>query len=96
MNQQQTCNLAMTSLILGLLGFLLGFLTGIPAIITGHVARKKIRQSNGILAGDGMALAGLILGYIFTIIPIIIIVIFALFLIFAGSTGLAPFVYTLY
>src|SRR5689334_3257896 len=33
------------------------------AIICGHMARAQIRESNGTQGGDGMALAGIILGY---------------------------------
>jgi Domain of unknown function (DUF1707)/Domain of unknown function (DUF4190) len=40
--------------------FTLG-LTAIPAIVLGHVARRQVRQTGQ--RGDGMALAGLILGY---------------------------------
>lgn len=53
----RTSNLAIWSLVLGLLGI------SIPAIICGHVGRSAIRKSNGTLDGKGMALAGLILGY---------------------------------
>ena len=56
---------AIWSLVLGILSFLcFGFFTGIPAVICGHVARGNIRKSQGALTGGGMALAGLILGYI--------------------------------
>src|SRR5215467_13756241 len=73
---QQTDGKAVTSLILGILSWL-GFwlLTGIPAIIFGHMSRKAIRESQGRLQGDGMALTGLILGYIsVAIIPFILII----------------------
>lgn len=36
---------------------------GIIAIITGHLAKKEIRQSDGLLGGEGVATAGLVLGY---------------------------------
>ena len=42
------CGLATTSLVLGILSIIpCGFLTGLPAIITGHIARSKIKQSGG-------------------------------------------------
>jgi Tfp pilus assembly major pilin PilA len=41
-----------------------GLLSGIPAVICGHIARSEIRKSEGRLEGEGMALAGLITGYI--------------------------------
>jgi hypothetical protein len=66
---------AIWSLILGILSlFCLGPLTGIPAIICGHSARTNIRHSSGSLNGAGMALAGLILGYITTVIFVIVFV----------------------
>jgi len=60
----KTDNLAICSLVLGILAFLgLGPLGGIPAIICGHVSRNSIKKSEGKLSGEGMALAGIILGY---------------------------------
>ena len=61
----RTSALAVWSLILGILSLLcFGFFAGIPAIICGHMGRSKIKQSQGTLVGGGMALAGLIMGYI--------------------------------
>lgn len=66
---------AVASLVLGVLGFFcLGPVSGIPAIICGHVARKKIRESSGGLAGGGQALAGLILGYVGTVFSTLLLV----------------------
>ena len=49
---------------MGILGWTLIPIVGaIIAVITGHIAKKDIRQSNGLLGGDGIATAGLILGY---------------------------------
>ncbi|HXO37140.1 MAG TPA: DUF4190 domain-containing protein [Candidatus Acidoferrum sp.] len=42
----------------------LNIFTGIPAIILGHISLSKIKKSMGRLQGEGMALTGLILGYI--------------------------------
>ncbi len=61
--QQQSSGLAVASLVLGLLSFLFWFFTGIPAVITGHMALNRIKQ-NPMLGGKGMAIAGLILGYL--------------------------------
>ena len=36
---------------------------GIIAVVTGHMAKKEIRQSDGLLGGEGFSTAGLILGY---------------------------------
>ena len=49
---------------MGILGWIfLPVVGGIIAIITGHLAKKEIRQSEGLLGGDGLATAGLMLGY---------------------------------
>lgn len=61
----KTAGIAITSLVLGILAFTcFGPLTGIPAIICGHKARSRVKASRGALEGDGMGLAGLILGYV--------------------------------
>jgi hypothetical protein len=36
----------------------------IAAIVCGHLARRDIRESRGGLGGDGLAVAGLVLGYL--------------------------------
>jgi type II secretory pathway pseudopilin PulG len=50
----------------------LSFLAGIPAIILGHLSLSRIKKSMGRLKGEGMALTGLILGYIS--LPFILII----------------------
>jgi hypothetical protein len=59
----QPCGLATASLILGICSFVFLFVGSIAAIITGHIARGRIRNSNATLTGDGLAQAGLIMGY---------------------------------
>jgi hypothetical protein len=57
-------NMALASLILGILGWTLApGLASIAAIVTGHMAKNEIKSSMGQLGGDGMATAGLIMGY---------------------------------
>jgi hypothetical protein len=58
--------LSIASLILGILSyvFCLFFITGIPAIITGHIAHSRARKQPQLYGGAGLALAGLILGYL--------------------------------
>ena len=71
----RTSALAVWSLILGILSLLcFAIFAGIPAIICGHMGRSRIKQSGGTLVGGGMALAGLILGYIGTTIVTIAII----------------------
>ena len=61
---RETSGLAIASLVCGILGFLTCGLTGIAAVITGHLAMSSIKRGNGAIEGKGMALAGLITGYI--------------------------------
>lgn len=57
--------LAMVSMIAGIVGWVLAPLIGsLVAVITGHMAKREIRESSGQLGGDGMATAGLVLGYL--------------------------------
>lgn len=67
---QRTNGLAITSLICGIVAvvfcwayLILPLLAGVPAVITGHMALKKTK-SDPTLGGRGLAITGLITGYI--------------------------------
>jgi type IV pilus assembly protein PilA len=69
----QTSNKAIASLVCGL--FVLVFPLSILAVIFGHLSVSEIRKSAGRLKGEGMAIAGLVLGYIgLAIIPVMLII----------------------
>jgi hypothetical protein len=54
---------ARTALILAIVGlFLCGAFLGPAAMIEGSKARRRIRGSHGMLTGDGLATAGMIIG----------------------------------
>jgi hypothetical protein len=57
---------AIISLVLGILSWIaLPFIGAVGAVICGHIARGEIRRAPpGAIDGDGMAIAGLILGYV--------------------------------
>jgi hypothetical protein len=57
----KTNGLAIASLICSCVG--LFFLPIIPGIVLGFVARSQIRRSNGTQRGDGLAIAGIIIGF---------------------------------
>lgn len=62
---KETSTPAIISLIFGILSFVMLPVVGaIVAIILGITARREIAASNGRLTGDGLALAGLILGWV--------------------------------
>lgn len=78
---QPTNSMALTSMILGLLGLFVALIfTAIPAVICGHIARKEIRTSGGLQTGDGMALTGLITGYLVIVLTILMVIGFVVFL----------------
>lgn len=54
--------LAIASLVAGICG--LFFFGSLIAVVCGHIARANIQASQGMQTGDGVALSGLILGYI--------------------------------
>ncbi len=57
--------LAVWALVLGILSLVFCCLPlAIPAIICGHVARSRLKQAPDAASGSGMALAGLIIGYV--------------------------------
>jgi type II secretory pathway pseudopilin PulG len=74
--EPRTDGKAIGSLVCGILSITcFWILTGIPAIILGHMSRSSIRKSMGRLKGEGMALVGLVLGYIsVALLPVILIV----------------------
>ena len=59
-----TSGKAIAALILGLCVFLVGLFAGIPAVILGHMALTEINTSGGLKGGKGMAITGLVLGYL--------------------------------
>lgn len=67
-----TSGKAIGSLVCGILFFFLP--AAIVAVVLGHLSLSEIRQSAGRLAGRGMAIAGLVLGYLgLSFIPLLII-----------------------
>lgn len=77
---RQTSSLAIVSLISGVLGWtLLPLFGSIVAIITGHLGRGEIRREPERLQGDGLAVAGLILGYVAIGLGVLAALIFVMF-----------------
>jgi hypothetical protein len=57
--------MAIASLVLSLVGFAgLAFIGPILGVIFGHLALKEIKDSPGVGGGQGLAQAGLIIGWI--------------------------------
>lgn len=87
---RQTNTLAIVSLVAGVLSWVIApFLGPIVAIITGHMARKEIRNAPERLEGDGLAIGGLLLGYLQLVLTVLGVLL--LFLFFGGIAALATF-----
>jgi len=61
----------------------------IAAIVCGHMARSEIRRNPG-MAGDGMAIAGLVLGY--SIVACIVLAVAAILLFFGGLAAFVAYI----
>ena len=80
---RQTSSLAIISLVAGILGWTLApFLGSLGAIICGHLARADIRRAPDRLEGDGLAIAGLVLGWAQIALSVALLIL--LFMFFGG------------
>lgn len=72
-----TDGMSIAALVLGILAIVSCYvwaLFGIPAVICGHMSLKKINNSPVPIQGKGMAIAGLVCGYLGILIQLIMIV----------------------
>ena len=84
---RQTNTTAIVSLVSGLLGWtLLPLIGSVVAIVTGHMARAEIRRNPPAQEGDGLAVAGLVLGY--AMLATAVASVIALLLLFGGMAAL--------
>lgn len=69
-----TSMLALVSLISGILGLLfIPFVGGLVAVVTGNMARKETRSYPPTHSGDGMATAGIVMGWLSVVVWIIVV-----------------------
>lgn len=66
--------LAIASLVCACAGFLF-IVPGVLGVIFGFIARSQIRQSGGTQGGDGLALAGIIVGFAWIGLFVILVVV---------------------
>jgi hypothetical protein len=77
---------AIVSLVLGLLGLTcFGILSGIPAIALGVMSRRDIARSQGALGGGAMAVTGIVLGTLSSLITVCTVVMMFIPFIYAGT-----------
>jgi hypothetical protein len=80
---QQTNGKAIASMVLGIVSWLgASILAGIPAIVLGHMALNEINNSVNTQSGKGMAITGLVLGYL-SLVGIVCICLY--FIVIIGS-----------
>jgi hypothetical protein len=82
----RTSTLAIVSLVAGILAWTaLPFVGALVAVICGHLARGEIRTAvHGTVEGDGMAVAGLVLGWLQ-----LVLIVAGVFVVFAFLGGIA-------
>jgi hypothetical protein len=83
---QPTSNLAIWSLVCGCVSVLCGIFASIPAIILGHMALSEIKKNPGV-QGRGMAIAGTIMGYVFTLLIVAYLSIFGVAMLVAVGSA---------
>src|SRR5665648_928124 len=79
-------SMAVVALVAGICGLsVVPFIGSIVAVITGHMARKPIRQTGE--GGDGMAVAGLVMGWLVIALTVIGTIGFFLFFFAVATTS---------
>lgn len=68
---KKTNGLAVASLVCSIAGFLF-FIPAVLGVVFGFVARSQIRNSSGTQGGDGLAVAGIIVGFAWIVLLIIV------------------------
>ena len=80
-------SLGVWSLVLGLVGiFVCGLFTGIPAIVVGNKAKAAVAE--GQANNGGMATAGIVLGWVSTVLSLIGVIIFVALVATGAMAGL--------
>jgi hypothetical protein len=84
----KTSGMAIASLVLSLLGlvFILPVVGPVLGVIFGHMALGEIKRSGGAIEGQGLAVAGLVIGYILLGITLIFGCFIALIILAAANS----------
>ena len=84
----RTNSLAVAALVCGVAEIFTLGLTAIPAVVLGHVARGQIRRSGE--QGSGLALAGLILGWVAIVLFVLLVAVGSVAMLRVGHPVLHP------
>src|SRR3954469_16996948 len=74
---------------LAIVGLVLSFVVSIAGVICSHIALSQIKRTGE--AGRGLAIAGLIVGYVFTAFGALYIIGVIIFVVFAASQGYSDY-----
>jgi hypothetical protein len=85
-----TSGLAIASLICGVAGLVSCLLPGIAAVICGHMALNRIEAADSKLDGRGMAIAGLVLGYLSILVLVLVVAFMMLSVVLTGRVESTP------
>ncbi len=78
MNEEKTSVCSILALVLAIIAILasilvVGLLFALPAIVCGHAALSIIHRENGQVGGKGLAIAGLVLGYVAAAVSLVVL-----------------------
>jgi hypothetical protein len=77
MAHPRTNGIAITGLVCGILGLCaVGLFAAIAAIVFGHIALAQIIRFGGMGQGRGLAIAGLVMGYLFLALMMLYLIFF--------------------
>jgi hypothetical protein len=84
-----TSTLAIVSLVAGILGFtMLPVIGSVVALLTGYAARKETRAVPALVSGDGLATAGIIMGWVQVALGVVSFCCFVVYFVFmVGAMG---------
>jgi hypothetical protein len=91
-SSEKTNTLSIVALVSGIVGLtFIPFLASIVAVVTGHMARAEVRRTGE--QGGGLALAGLIMGYVGIGLAVIVISLLFAFLGVVIASGMGSYYY---
>ena len=68
----------MAALVCGCVGFMLCFVPSILAVVFGYVSKSQIDRSAGTQTGRGLAIAGIVLGWVGVGVALLVAVLFVI------------------
>ena len=76
-NQSQTDSVSVCALVFGILGILSCFTPfSIAGVVCGHIARKRALENPTVTSNAGMALTGIITGYVGIVLSVLFVIVY--------------------